>query len=250
MRSAKRGTRTSDVEVTNVSRQGFQVLLGDRELFVSFAEFPWFRDASIGQLVEVSLPHAGHLYWPQLDVDLAVESIELPERYPQVSREAAKVAESAPRKPDRQQPRPRRPAGRAMLPRASRGRSGRLAGDMSPSSPWTMEVDRRAGPAPRSSGWWRSPRTPEARRWSRRAASACHCRPTSSQAGAAATTRDPLRCLAPPRVSGGGQARAGRGTPRAQALRESALAATRQSSAASAARPSGDAAGTPSPSWS
>jgi hypothetical protein len=72
--------------VTNVSRQGFWLLLEDRELFVPFAAFPWFREASIGQILEVEWPGAGHLYWPQLDIDLAVESLEHPERYPLVSR--------------------------------------------------------------------------------------------------------------------------------------------------------------------
>ena len=106
MKSVRRGRRTSKVEVTNVSRQGFWLLLADRELFVSFAGFPWFRDASIGQILEVEWPSAGHLYWPQLDVDLAVESIEHPNRYPLVSRatrrmpapsaEAVAVRESKP----------------------------------------------------------------------------------------------------------------------------------------------------------
>jgi hypothetical protein len=86
MTSARRGGRTSKVEVTNVSRQGFWLLLTRRELFVPFAAFPWFRDASIGQILAVERPSPGHLYWPQLDVDLAVESIEHPERYPLVSR--------------------------------------------------------------------------------------------------------------------------------------------------------------------
>ena len=106
MKSVRRGRRTSKVEVTNVSRQGFWLLLEDRELFVPFAGFPWFRDASIGQILDVERPAAGHLYWPQLDVDLAVESIEHPERYPLVSRatrrlpappaEAVAVRESKP----------------------------------------------------------------------------------------------------------------------------------------------------------
>jgi hypothetical protein len=36
-------------------------------------------------LVRVELPSSHHLYWPDLDVDLAVESIEHPERFPLVS---------------------------------------------------------------------------------------------------------------------------------------------------------------------
>ena len=86
MTSGQRGKRTSVVEVTNVSPHGFWLLLGDRELFLSFDKFPWFRDAPIAKLVRVELPSPDHLYWPDLDVDLAVESIEHPERFPLVSK--------------------------------------------------------------------------------------------------------------------------------------------------------------------
>jgi hypothetical protein len=72
--------------VTNVSGNGFWLLLDGDELFVGFKHFPWFRDASIGQLLNVNRPAAHHLYWPDLDVDLAVESLTSPERYPLVSR--------------------------------------------------------------------------------------------------------------------------------------------------------------------
>ena len=49
--------------------------MGDKELFASYADFPWFKDATIGQVLDVDQPHPGHLYWPQLDVDLAIESL-------------------------------------------------------------------------------------------------------------------------------------------------------------------------------
>ena len=88
MRSAKRGKNTSDVEVTNVSRHGFWLLVGGEEKLVSFVAFPWFRAVSIGALTNVVMPGPGHLYWPELDVDVAVESIDHPERYPLVSRVA------------------------------------------------------------------------------------------------------------------------------------------------------------------
>ncbi len=86
MKSATRGKPISVVEVTNVSKHGFWLLLGKRERFLAFEHFPWFRDASIGQLCNVELPQPHHLHWPDLDVDLAVESIEHPERFPLVSR--------------------------------------------------------------------------------------------------------------------------------------------------------------------
>jgi hypothetical protein len=86
MKSEPRGRSTLAVEVGNVSAHGFWLLLGDRELFLSFDDFPWFRDATIRALTNVELPSSRHLYWPDMDVDLAVESIEHPERFPLVSR--------------------------------------------------------------------------------------------------------------------------------------------------------------------
>ena len=86
MKSAKLGRRTSQVEVTNVSKHGFWLLIGAQERFVSFEQFPWFRDAPIGRLLNVELPTARHLYWPDLDIDIAVESIDHPERFPLVSK--------------------------------------------------------------------------------------------------------------------------------------------------------------------
>lgn len=95
-KSASRGKNTSLVEVGNVSAHGFWLIIESRELFLPFDEFPWFKEASIGQLLNVTLPLPGHLHWPDLDVDLAVESIEHPERYPLVSRGGAgKVREVA-----------------------------------------------------------------------------------------------------------------------------------------------------------
>jgi hypothetical protein len=72
--------------VTNISRHGLWLLLDEQELFLSFEEFPWFADAPVKAILEVERPHPHHLHWPQLDVDLAVESIEHPDLYPLVSR--------------------------------------------------------------------------------------------------------------------------------------------------------------------
>ena len=86
MISAMHGNAISEAEVTNVSKHGFWLLLGDEELFVPFAEFPWFMDAPIGKLMHVELPQPHHLYWPELDVDLNVESIRNPAAFPLMAR--------------------------------------------------------------------------------------------------------------------------------------------------------------------
>ena len=86
MKSAQRGKRTLVVEVTNISATGFWILMDNRELFLSFTRFPWFRNASVSELINVRRPSSHHLYWPNLDVDLAVESIKHPEHFPLVSK--------------------------------------------------------------------------------------------------------------------------------------------------------------------
>lgn len=76
------GVDTSGAEVTHISRHGFWILLDERELFLPFEEFPWFRDAPVGAILNLERPRPHHLRWPELDVDLTVGSIEHPERYP------------------------------------------------------------------------------------------------------------------------------------------------------------------------
>ena len=80
------GIVTSVAEVTHVSKHGFWVLLDTEELLVPFAQFPWFRKASIEQLSDVQWPTPNHLYWPQLDADLSVESIRDPNAFPLMSK--------------------------------------------------------------------------------------------------------------------------------------------------------------------
>lgn len=86
MKYARPGKRTSAAEVTNISRHGFWLLVRGSEYFVPFDQFPWFRDASVDQILNVNLPSPHHLYWPDLDVDLALDSLDHPERFPLVSR--------------------------------------------------------------------------------------------------------------------------------------------------------------------
>ena len=80
------GTSTFPIEVTNVSRHGLWLLVGDEELFLPFEQFPWFRDASIEEISVVGRQTADHLHWSLLDIDLSVESIRNPAAFPLVAR--------------------------------------------------------------------------------------------------------------------------------------------------------------------
>jgi Protein of unknown function (DUF2442) len=113
MKSAARGKPTSEVEITNVSKHGFWILVQDRELFAPFKVFPWFKRASVGEILNVEMPGPNHLHWPDLDIDLAVESIENPKAFPLVSRALPNKA----LQPTSRAQRPKRPRKRSSAAR-------------------------------------------------------------------------------------------------------------------------------------
>jgi len=82
MSSKPLGKSTSEVEVTNINKHGIWLLAGDREMFMPYEDFPWFKDVPVRKILNVEEPSPGHFYWPDLDVDLGVESIEHPDRFP------------------------------------------------------------------------------------------------------------------------------------------------------------------------
>jgi Protein of unknown function (DUF2442) len=79
-------SNSSAISVSLVSNQGFWLLAEDEELFLSYADFPWFKDATIAQITNIEHPSADHLYWPSLDIDLSVESVRDPSKFPLVSK--------------------------------------------------------------------------------------------------------------------------------------------------------------------
>jgi hypothetical protein len=85
-RSAPPGESILAIEFKNRTDEGFWLLVGAERLFVQFSDFPWFRHAPDAKLRNVERPHADRLYWPELDIDLAIESIRNPQAFPLVSR--------------------------------------------------------------------------------------------------------------------------------------------------------------------
>jgi len=62
------------------------VLTGEEELLLPYEHFPWFRHASIDQIMSVERPTADHLHWPLLDIDLSLDSIRDPAAFPLVAK--------------------------------------------------------------------------------------------------------------------------------------------------------------------
>jgi len=86
MNSSTRGAYTSQIEVSNIDQFGLWILVENKEYFLPYEDFPWFRKATIDQILKVELLHQDHLYWPELDVDLCVDSLAEPERFPLIWR--------------------------------------------------------------------------------------------------------------------------------------------------------------------
>jgi hypothetical protein len=85
MKSELIGKDTSSVEVLNVSPHGFWLSVSGVEYFLAFDQFPWFRQATLAQLFTVEVFHGDHLYWSDLDVDLDLDRIQHPEKYPLIA---------------------------------------------------------------------------------------------------------------------------------------------------------------------
>ena len=82
MTFSTRGATTSRVEVSNIDRHGIWLLVDNREYFLPYDGFPWFRKATVDQILAVELLHGDHLHWPELDVDLSLDSLAQPESFP------------------------------------------------------------------------------------------------------------------------------------------------------------------------
>lgn len=52
------------------------------DYFLSYNRIPWMKDATVKSILNVQMSGREAIEWPDLDVDLEVESLKHPERYP------------------------------------------------------------------------------------------------------------------------------------------------------------------------
>ena len=79
------GEGTSVVEIQGISSHGIWIFLTGREYFLDYDHYPWFKKATVEEICDVKLLHSFHLFWEGMDVDLDVESLENPDKYPLVA---------------------------------------------------------------------------------------------------------------------------------------------------------------------
>ena len=89
MKSSKHGKNTL-VSVENISPFGIWLLVKGTEYFLSYEAYPYFKDQTLRAIQNVQLIHGYHLYWEDLDVDLEIDNLENPQKYPLQSKAAVK----------------------------------------------------------------------------------------------------------------------------------------------------------------
>jgi len=85
MKSLKNGKNTS-VSVENITSFGVWLLIKSKEYYLDYQNYPYFERKSVEAIKNIRLLHDYHLYWPDLDVDLEIDNLENPEKYPLKSR--------------------------------------------------------------------------------------------------------------------------------------------------------------------
>jgi hypothetical protein len=81
MKSLKHGESIS-ASVENITPFGIWIYVKEKEYFLTYEDYPYFKDQTLGSIQNVQLLHGFHLYWPDLDIDLEIDNLEHPKKYP------------------------------------------------------------------------------------------------------------------------------------------------------------------------
>jgi hypothetical protein len=81
MKSLKRG-KSILVSVENITPYGIWLFVDGKEYFLKYQDYPYFKNKTFNSLQNVQLLHGFHLYWPELDIDLEIDNLENPAKYP------------------------------------------------------------------------------------------------------------------------------------------------------------------------
>ena len=72
-----------------INSQGMMLSVQGNDYFVSYNRVPWLRDARISSALNVRMAGQNAIEWPDLDVDLEIESLKHPECYPLVMKRSS-----------------------------------------------------------------------------------------------------------------------------------------------------------------
>lgn len=79
-------TNATSANVLMINNQGIMISVAGNDYFLSYNRVPWLKDATVRNILNIKMLGKNAVEWPDLDVDLEVESLKHPERYPLVMR--------------------------------------------------------------------------------------------------------------------------------------------------------------------
>ena len=85
MKSSRHGKNIL-ANIENITPFGIWLLIKGKEYFLSYEKFPYFKEQTLNAIHDVRLLHGQHLYWPQADIDLEIDNLENPEKYPLIAK--------------------------------------------------------------------------------------------------------------------------------------------------------------------
>ena len=74
--------QTTQVSVLMINDKGIMLSVKGNDYFISYNRIPWMKNACISDALDVQMSGRNAIEWPKLDVDLEIESLKHPERYP------------------------------------------------------------------------------------------------------------------------------------------------------------------------
>ncbi|MCD8093252.1 MAG: DUF2442 domain-containing protein [Bacteroides sp.] len=72
----------TSVSVLMINSQGIMLSVQGNDFFVSYNRMPWLKDARISDVLNVRMSGRSAIEWEALGVDLEIDSLKHPERYP------------------------------------------------------------------------------------------------------------------------------------------------------------------------
>lgn len=86
MLKKENNTNAISASVLMINNQGIMISVEGNDYFLSYNRVPWLKDATVRNILNIKMSDKNAVEWPDLDIDLEIDSLKHPERYPLVMR--------------------------------------------------------------------------------------------------------------------------------------------------------------------
>lgn len=83
----KTNGKITSVKVNSITSIGLFMTIEGKDYFLNYNDFPWFANSRVSDVLNVSILGHSSLRWESLDIDLEIDSILFPEKYPLMAKQ-------------------------------------------------------------------------------------------------------------------------------------------------------------------